>query len=759
MGAGDRAATLLEEFEGLAKQRSGDDDLQAVLALAYASKGDLDKAESLAREVATRSPASGWANYALGACLLKKNSAPLAMEPLRKAALILPREFIVRRDFIAARQGHAGTAPAPIAKKGESATDKQAKPEGQANWQSLWKQAALTRLLSQREQFLQAGGENLRETLVAAAVFQNNLVLAEELATPLPEDSPLKLYLAAHRKGDAEGVLKAIEPWLNRKDALGLIGQNALAYAMSSAGVRARALQVLWACRNTFPDNGVSLLNSAQTFRSAGMPKFAARTLEQLIAQYPNSEEAYVLQGIVLRESGDRDEAMRSAQVAYAIFPQNPNIVLNLSQTCLDARQPAEAEESLVRALAASPNDRKLQLGLALVQLHMGKSAEALKLLESLPPNAGSNADSETIHALALAATGNWQAAEDKAKSLPSAGGLPIAPMLAATCSLKTNRPESAVEILEGAAANQQRGSWATTVALRALGKQAGETPGQDYDALVRTLTGDLALLSDFTYAIAFQWAGVPDEAYTALARIEAKAPETTTTLLPVLYDSLSKSVRMSDPVTVARELAERHANSSQVWLGVARVLRARGMVQGQQEALDKAAQTGPQDPNVFVERGVFLENSGKYEPAMSEYRQALTLNPNDPVALNNLAYCLISTKGDAKEAREFAQRALKILAQDPHVMHTLGVALLRTGELAESQKQLEKALERMPGEPTIMLDFGLALIAQGKEEEGRMQAEAAIRFSKLFGLDFPRRAEAEEVLKKVSAEKNSKQV
>ena len=547
-GAGDNAASLVEEVESLAKQNSQNDELQSMLALAYAAKGDVDKAESLARETVARSPGSGWANYALGYCLLKKNTAPQALEPLRKAALILPREFIVRRDFTTARQGGTATAPVAVAKKSVSESEApQTEPAAQPDWETLWKQASLAQLLNQREQFLQAGGENLRETLVAAAVFQNNLNLAEELAAPLPDDSPLRLYLAAHRKGDAQGVIKALEPWLNRKDGLSVIAQNALAYAMSSAGIRARALQVLWACRSNFPDNGVSLLNSAMVFRQAGMPKFAARTLEQLIAQYPNSQEAYTMQGVALRESGNPDEALRAAQVAYASFPQEPDIVLNLSQACLDARQPAEAEETLETALAASPNDRKLRLGLALVQIHTGKTEEALKLVEKLPPEfaTGTGPDSSAIHALALAANGNWQAAEDKATSLPRGAGLPIGPVLAAACALKSNHTEAAIQQLESITDNKLPAvSWATTVMLRALGKNGGETPGPDYDALVKTLSDDRAKLADFTYGTAFLWAGLPDEAYAALARIEKAAPESTNTLLPTLYDSLSKSVR-----------------------------------------------------------------------------------------------------------------------------------------------------------------------------------------------------------------------
>lgn len=751
MSAGTAAASLLEETESAAKERSGDDDAQSTLSLAYLAAGQMDKAESLAREITMRSPGSGWANYALGRCQLKKGDAKQAVEPLRKAALILPREYIVRRDYTAARKGQTSAGQA-VATKTVDKTSDGPKPEiaSEPEWQSLWKRASLTRLLRERDRFLQEGGENLRETLVAAAVFQNNLDLADQLASELPEDSPLRLFIAAHRKGDAKAVLQALEPWVNRKDALGVIGQNALAYSMSAAGVRARALQVLWACRSNFPDDGVSLLNSAMTFRQAGMPKFAAKSLEQLIAQYPDSYEAYILQGIALREAGDRDEALRAAQVASASFPEDSDIVLNLSQACLDARQPKEAEDTLTRALSAKPDDRKLISALALVHLHTGKPQDALSLLEKLPTTAEDGQGSAMLHALALAATANWQLAKEKAQTLESGGAMPIGSVLAAACALKTNDRDSAIKSLEDISDKKRPVvAWATSVMLRALGKQTEASSNEDFEALVRTLGKSDASLADFAYGTAFSWAGLPDEAFIALSRVEKATPETTNALLPVLFDNLSKSVRIADPIAPITEVVNRHPKAKQAWLGAARAFKARRFIQEQESALNKAAEIAPSDPGVFVERGMFYENGRKLYTAMDEYRKALALDAANPIALNNLAYCIISTKGDPKEARDLAEKALRALPNDANVMHTLGVALLRVGELDESQKHLEKALERTPGEPTIMLDFGLNLIEQGKVQEGRNQVEAAVRFSEIFGLEFPRLLEAEDVLEK----------
>ena len=103
-------------------------------------------------------------------------------------------------------------------------------------------------------------------------------------------------------------------------------------------------------------------------------------------------------------------------------------------------------------------------------------------------------------------------------------------------------------------------------------------------------------------------------------------------------------------------------------------------------------------------------------------------------------------TKGDLDKALACAQAAQKQLRTDPQVLHTLGLAYLRRGDLEESVKNLRVAVELRPGDPTMLLDFGLLLIAQKHPEEGKKQVEMALRYATQLGLDFPRRAEAENV-------------
>jgi len=121
-------------------------------------------------------------------------------------------------------------------------------------------------------------------------------------------------------------------------------------------------------------------------------------------------------------------------------------------------------------------------------------------------------------------------------------------------------------------------------------------------------------------------------------------------------------------------------------------------------------------------------------------------------VGNNNLAYHLLMTGGDPAEALKCAQLAAKGLPYDPHVLHTLGVALLRTGDLEQSKKNLAAALQLMPGDPSLLLDYGKLLMASGNAAGGRLHVENALANARSLGLEFDRKAEADDILSKTPA-------
>ena len=117
-----------------------------------------------------------------------------------------------------------------------------------------------------------------------------------------------------------------------------------------------------------------------------------------------------------------------------------------------------------------------------------------------------------------------------------------------------------------------------------------------------------------------------------------------------------------------------------------------------------RGAAKRPRDVSVRGDWGLALEKLGRHREAAARYREALAIDPNDPDALNALAYLLASRPGqtgdgdavaDAAEAVGLARRASTATdAGDPSYLDTLATALAAGGEYAEAVEVADRALE-----------------------------------------------------------------
>ena len=89
---------------------------------------------------------------------------------------------------------------------------------------------------------------------------------------------------------------------------------------------------------------------------------------------------------------------------------------------------------------------------------------------------------------------------------------------------------------------------------------------------------------------------------------------------------------------------------------------------------------------------GSVEELTGNVPAAIERYRQTVAVEPNHPVALNNLAYLLSNQPDRLLEASQFANRAVESSPDQPAYRDTLGWVLCQQGHYAEAVKHLEKA-------------------------------------------------------------------
>jgi uncharacterized protein (TIGR03790 family) len=117
-------------------------------------------------------------------------------------------------------------------------------------------------------------------------------------------------------------------------------------------------------------------------------------------------------------------------------------------------------------------------------------------------------------------------------------------------------------------------------------------------------------------------------------------------------------------------------------------------------------------------------EAAGRHDEAIERYRKIVEVNPNDALALNNLAYSLATRKGTLAEARELAERAYRLSPKVPAIADTFGWILFMSGDMRRSLDLLTAAAAMAPRNGPIGLHLVEVLLTAGRTDEARRQFE-----------------------------------
>ncbi len=749
-----KADTMIAEYEKLAQEQPDDAALQLGLTQALLRSGKVDDAEKYARKLHERQPDSGWANYVLGTSLLAKKQYAEAVPFLEKADAALPQQPQVAQSLQSARSGGkapVAQAPAPAAQPA-AATGAPAAPSSPAqstmpstpqgiqplpkDWRGLWKQAAFQAMLEQRAEVIAAKDAEGIETLALAAFFLRNEGVLAELEPSLPEASPVRGYLQAVRARQAEPFFAHMKAWTETDEARVVLRANAFGAGLALLGARFHAMHALTEAAQKYPAYGASYYNLAQVFRAAGSPSVAARVLQKVLPQAVGNMEIHMLLYAALRESENYVDARIAAEMTYSLFPDREDACLNLAQSSLDMHDFVTAESVLKRAEEDRPGSPRIQLAMSRILLFKNQPADALALATTIPDAPDYHDNLASIMVFAQAGLKNWAAVVEQTPdgSNPSTA-VPLR-MLRATAMVALARTEEAKALLSGGGqANTQWG-----IADAALG---GVSPARQAEAaLASALGANQEALTQYLFAMAC----IALPAYQP-ALVAFQAAHDTLGGDPVLAGLVAqcsaKALPVSSMESAVAPLLAKYPESGEVQLGLADVCMAVKKVNEEKAALEKAVALAPDLPDAWRRLGGLFEQLSQYDNAIAAYEKFQALRPDDFIANNNLAYCLLLSNKDLDRALACAQRAQAKQPNVPQILHTIGVIQLQRGELDASAQNLRTALALRPADPTLVLDYGKLLLAQGQQEEGLRHVGMSLQYSKQLDLPFPRNAEA----------------
>jgi len=126
------------------------------------------------------------------------------------------------------------------------------------------------------------------------------------------------------------------------------------------------------------------------------------------------------------------------------------------------------------------------------------------------------------------------------------------------------------------------------------------------------------------------------------------------------------------------------------------------------------------------------------FDAARDAYETVLTVAPNSPLALNNLAVLYSEHLGQLDKAYDLAKKA-KEAANEPHINDTLGWILFKKGEYNNALPLLQESAGKLPDSPEIQFHLGMAHYMLGEEEPARIALQKAADALK----DYPQKQEA----------------
>lgn len=128
----------------------------------------------------------------------------------------------------------------------------------------------------------------------------------------------------------------------------------------------------------------------------------------------------------------------------------------------------------------------------------------------------------------------------------------------------------------------------------------------------------------------------------------------------------------------------------------------------------------------ILYYRGIAYERQKIWDKAETDFRQALSLSPDEPLVLNYLGYSMIEKKVNLSEALNMVKKAVELKPNDGYIVDSLGWAYFQLGDYEEATTHIERAVDLNPADPIIGEHLGDAYWRVGRTLEARFQWQHA---------------------------------
>ena len=150
------------------------------------------------------------------------------------------------------------------------------------------------------------------------------------------------------------------------------------------------------------------------------------------------------------------------------------------------------------------------------------------------------------------------------------------------------------------------------------------------------------------------------------------------------------------------------------------------------QQALTLKASYPATLPNAWNNLGILATREGRTGDAIGYFEQALRLNPDHWIALENLGNAYRHEKR-WKEARQTLERAVQIRPQDPEANYSLAMVYAQMDDTGRAYEFMQRALALRPAYPEALNNLGVLYLRTQRRDDAVRTFEECIRVAPGF--------------------------
>ena len=502
-------------------------------------------------------------------------------------------------------------------------------------------------------------------------------------------------YLFTKQNDQIDGVMRRLADEKQFPDGHLLAGD--FLYFRARDFDRARAQYEAGA--QAFPkDKIVYQKRLVELLSSTGKNQEANQLLSTMLKEFPNDSDAVAMRAALMLVTGDLkqiNQAVNDLQSLVAKTPDNHLLRYNLARAYAAKNDMEQARLQLEAAIKVRPDFILARDMLSRIYLNKGDYGKALKEADEAIALNKNDLPARLNRSSALMGIGDSQKARQELDAV-----LAIAP----------NNPD----------ARYQAGFLAWT---QKDYKHAEQVFDDLYKANPKDSRGMIGLVE--TMASQNHMA----DAIKLLQGGVARQPERRDFQL-ALANLYVRDQRYDDALKLLQGLLKTDPKSADLLLRLAETERRKGDVNAAIETFRLASQAAPADARPLLQLGLLMDGTGRRDQAKPIYEQILKIQPDHPVALNNLAFIKAEEGQDLDEALTMAQRARQGLPNSPDVMDTLGWIYLKKNLSDDAIRTFKELLATEPNRASYHYHYGMALLQKGDKPSAKRELETAIRFN-----------------------------